>query len=172
MNVKKWIVSVGLVVFPVCLMLVLAPRSPLVTTYALAATTLTSTSGTVTLDGQQFSRNLNELECWTFTWVSDALGAADGYTNQVRGTIERVTFNPDDVSTPTDNYDVTLLDIDGIDVLNGTGANRDTANSEGTVTTEGDGTTYLPFSVVGRLTLYVTNAGATKSGVVRVYLRR
>lgn len=31
---------------------------------------------------------------------------------------------------PTDNYDITLVDGDGLDRLNGVGANRDTTNSE------------------------------------------
>lgn len=47
----------------------------------------------------------------------------------IDGTIIGVITNPGSTA-PTDNYDLTLVDQDGLDRLGGVGANRDTANSE------------------------------------------
>ena len=45
------------------------------------------------------------------------------------GRLQHLTTNPG-ATAPTDNYDITLIDGDGLDRLQGLGANRDTANSE------------------------------------------
>lgn len=58
--------------------------------------------------------------------------AADGSQTQavtIRGTIMRVVTNPG-ATAPTDDWDMTLPDSDGVDLFAGQGANRDTANSE------------------------------------------
>ncbi len=48
---------------------------------------------------------------------------------QFNGRLVAIQTNPGAVA-PTDNYDITLIDQDGLDRLNGAGLNRDTANSE------------------------------------------
>ncbi len=45
------------------------------------------------------------------------------------GRLYELTTNPGAVA-PTDNYDVTLIDDQGVDRLQGLGADRDTANTE------------------------------------------
>lgn len=47
----------------------------------------------------------------------------------IDGTLLAIETNPGAVA-PTDNYDITLVDADGLDRLGGVGADRDTANTE------------------------------------------
>ena len=100
-------------------------------------------------------------------WLSTAGGAADLITvNPYDGLIERVAFIPDAAGTqPTNLYDVTITDVDNLDVLAGLGA--DLSNAATVVKTHADGLT----AAVGKLTLNVTNAGNAKGGVVILYLR-
>src|SRR5262245_41986783 len=66
-----------------------------------------------------------------WAWTSSAGGAADGASSRAfNGVLERLVTVPDGVDAPTDNYDITIADEDGVDVLMGAGANRDTANTE------------------------------------------
>lgn len=101
-----------------------------------------------------------------FAWTSSAGGAADGAsTHPFDGKVIGLTTIPDGVDAPTDNYDVTVKDGDGHDVLLGAGANRDTANTE-----------YVAEASLGAvaaslLTLGVANAGAAKKGTVILYVR-
>lgn len=128
------------------------------------------TSGTLTVSQSGFG---GSLERWTLDWGSDASGNCLATVRPVQGTIERVVFAPDSGSTsPTLNYDMTLTDIDGVDVLAGTGANLSNAVTASTVVTEDDGTTYWPMATHGALTLAVTSAGASRGGIVRIYTRR
>lgn len=110
-----------------------------------------------------------------FDWVSAADGTATGQTDfVVNGEILKIVTNPDAVA-PTDNYDLTLIDDDGLDVAEGLIANRDTANSEEVVpvieTTVNAHTYGSPVFVDSALTLNVTNAGNAKAGRVRVFYR-
>lgn len=50
----------------------------------------------------------------------------------IEGRIQKLVTNPG-TPAPTDNYTVTLVDQNGLDVLYGVGANRDTANTESAV---------------------------------------
>lgn len=99
-----------------------------------------------------------------WTWTSTAGGAADLVTTVTyTGQIVALVTDPG-ATAPTDNYDITVTDADGVDVLNALGANRDTANTEQVVSGMG--------IVVGQpLTLNVTNAGDSKQGVVYLYLK-
>jgi len=109
----------------------------------------------------------------SFAWTSTAGGAVSGnLTGRLAGTIERVVFKPGTAgSQPSDLYDVTLLDEQGVDVLAGKGANLSNATTTQIVPLIGDGTTTdKPVVVNGTLELQVANAGATKSGEVHVYL--
>ncbi len=71
---------------------------------------------------------------------------------------------------PTDNYDLTLLDKHGIDIIGGEGANRDTANSE-------QGVPALNSSVYGdrivdfELTFVIADAGDSAQGKAIFYFR-
>src|SRR5690349_3505707 len=64
---------------------------------------------------------------YTWAWTSDASGNVSGNAKEVTfGVIAKAEFDPS-ATAPTDNYDVTLLDTSGNDVLQGAGADRDTA---------------------------------------------
>lgn len=101
---------------------------------------------------------------WTFT--SSAGGAASEQTKKVSGKVKRMVTNPDNTDTPSANWDLTITDEDGVDILEGEGANRDPA---------GAGTSeefVFPLSalVASKLTFTVANAGNAKKGVVKLYL--
>lgn len=107
----------------------------------------------------------------TWAWTSAADGSAGGSggggqtSAAFDGVLERLVTVPDGVAAPTDNYDITITDEDGVDVLVGAGANR-----SATVTQQV--TTASLSAVAGdRLTLNVTNAGNAKAGTVHLYLR-
>ncbi len=50
-------------------------------------------------------------------------------TPRISGKLLAIETNPG-TTAPTDNYDITITNADGTDVLQGVGANRDTANTE------------------------------------------
>ncbi len=96
----------------------------------------------------------------TMTWTSSDTGAATG-TAYIDGAIVRVVTNPGGTA-PTDDYDLTIIDSDGVDLLAGEGANRDTSTSEQIFPTN------TPFHN-GIVTVTIANAGDTKDGVVSIY---
>lgn len=66
------------------------------------------------------------------TCTADAAAATfpDTVLPSFEGHLLQLKTNPG-ATAPTDNYDITIEDAHGLDVLQGLGANRDTANSEG-----------------------------------------
>lgn len=107
-------------------------------------------------------------------WTSDSSGNASQTFGSIEGTIVRVVTNPGSTA-PTDNYDMTITDEDGYDILAGQGSNRDTSTTESFVPgipfTDGTTTSVAPVVVDGNLTLTISNAGATKDGSVVLYVR-
>ena len=101
---------------------------------------------------------------WSF--LSSGGGAATEQTKKVSGKVKRVVTNPDNTDTPDANWDLTLTDEDGVDILEGAGANRDAG---GTGVSEGITLTVSEL-VASKLTFTVANAGGAKKGVVKVYL--
>lgn len=102
------------------------------------------------------------------SWVSDdSAGTASGTTSiKANGKVELLTTVPSGGGTaPTDNYDIALNDGDGVDVLGGGGANRDTANTEQVLGTS------LGAVVSSVLTLAITNAGNSKQGTVYIVIK-
>lgn len=109
-------------------------------------------------------------------WTSDASGDATGKV-ALDGQLIKVVTNPS-ATAPTDNYDITLVDEDSIDVAGGLLANRDTTNSEEvylfkqvTLTGTGSDAAAVPIYHGGLVTFTVAAAGNAKSGVARIYLR-
>jgi len=77
--------------------------------------------------------NVNkEVACMTFTWTGEG-GAGEvapmDSDIEIDGWILYAVTNPGSTA-PTDDYDITLVDADGIDVAGGQLIDRDTANSE------------------------------------------
>lgn len=96
--------------------------------------------------------------------TSSDTGAADATTTyRYDGALMLVCTDPGDTA-PTDDWDLTLKDSDGVDLLAGAGANRDTTNTE-----------FITSGMGGlandTLTLGVTNAGNSKTLKVYVYIR-
>ena len=103
-----------------------------------------------------------------FAWTSDsATGAVSGTTtNAYDGEIIGLTTAPSGGGTaPSDNYDVTIADAAGHDVLLGAGVDRDVANTEHVARASLGGVAGSP------LTLSVANAGNSKLGTVTLYIR-
>ena len=101
----------------------------------------------------------------TWDWTSTGGGAADLVTTNVYdgkivglGTVPHAT-------APDPNYDVTVTNSAGLDVLLGAGANRHTTSTE-----------YVDGSSLGGvagsvLTVNITNAGGAKKGKVVLWIR-
>lgn len=118
-------------------------------------------AGTVTITEERLG-NVHKI---TFDWLSTGAGAADGTTTYpYTGNILKVVTVPDTAGTqPSDDYDLTLTDEDGIDVANSQLANRDDTNTEWVVSSLG--------AVVGdKLTLNVSGAGSANGGICIVYV--
>jgi hypothetical protein len=99
-----------------------------------------------------------------FAVTSDSDGTADATTTEkIDGLLVLVCTDPG-ATAPTDNWDLELKDSDGVDLLAGQGANRDTANTE-----------YINSGMGGlakdTLTMSVTNAGDSKTLTVYAYFR-
>jgi hypothetical protein len=119
-------------------------------------------AGTVTVTEERYG----SLKKIAFAWTSSAGGAADGSTSGAyNGVVERLVTVPSGSAAPTDDYDLTIVDEDGVDVLMGAGANRDAANTEQVLASS------LGVVANDTLTVHVTNAGNAKQGTVYLYLR-
>jgi hypothetical protein len=98
-----------------------------------------------------------------WTWTSAAAGTASLVTS--RGYYGRVLALVTDpgATAPAADYDITVTDAEGYDVMQGTGANRHTTNTETAVPT-----TDSP--AFGPLTINISNAGDAKVGVAVLYV--
>jgi outer membrane usher protein FimD/PapC len=101
-----------------------------------------------------------------WSWQGTAGGAADLITQQAYygEVLALVTIPGAGGAAPSDDYDITVTDEEGYDVMQGAGNNRDTANTETAVPT-------AKSVAHGKLTLNVTNSGASKSGTAILYIR-
>jgi len=102
-------------------------------------------------------------------WLSDASGDVTGNasTSRYDGQILYAAFVPDGGGTqPSDNYDVTVLDDNSLDVINGLGANK--SNAATVYADQFDGLGAVSDST---LTVTVDNAGSAKGGIVYLWIR-
>lgn len=113
------------------------------------------------------SENRYPIRKIKWDWLSTDAGAVSSATlQQYTGVIVRAIFKSDSGGTqPTDSYDVTILDSDGFDVLNGEGANINRAAP--VIKT---GLDQSMFVVGTTLTLTIANAGDAKGGEVYLYV--
>lgn len=110
----------------------------------------------------------------TISWTADAAAATVPATALIttgvgsRGTsgfiITQVITNPGSVA-PTDNYDITLVDADGFDIMGGALVDRDTANTERAVPAVVNA--IIPGTVTFTL---ANNAVNSATGTVMIYL--
>jgi len=120
--------------------------------------------GAVTIQEETFS----SVKKITFSWTSSAGGIVSGTstTNAFSGEIRRLVTVPGTAGdAPDDNYNVTVVDEDGTDVLMGGGLLRDTANTEQVLASS------LGCVANDKLELRVAAAGNSNKGVVYLYLR-
>lgn len=81
---------------------------------------------------------------------------------KLKGFIVRVVTNPG-ATAPSDNYDITLLDEDSVDVASGNLLNRDETTSEDWIPSD-------PPYIDGELTFTIADAGAEKTGKCTIYM--
>lgn len=101
---------------------------------------------------------------------SDGSFTSKASDKTINGWITKVTTDPG-ATAPTDNYDLTLSDADGVDVMGGALANRDEAVSEQAMPLIGGA--YGPVRVDSILTLAGSNNSVNDATVlVKVYVTK
>lgn len=133
---------------------------------------MTAQAITITESGGSYP-DLQKVRKVKWAWTSDSVtgaivdatdaGQVNKTTYKYTGKIARLITNPG-TAAPTDNYDVTILDDDGYDVLMDGGANRDTANTEQVLATS------LGICLDTQLRLNIANCGTSKAGEVILYI--
>lgn len=114
---------------------------------------------------------------YTVTMTSAADGTCSGAGPAISAYVVRVTTNPTGTMTAGDEWDLTLLDEDGVDILGnnadnsivGSGYNRDDDISEQTFPLYPDGATYGPVRVHGTLNATGASMGNAQVCVVKIY---
>lgn len=125
-------------------------------------------AGTITVTT---SKAAQAIDKYAIAWVCDASGNVSANTFPVEACeLIQVRYTPDGGGTqPTDLYDVTMTDANGIDVLGGTGANLSNAASTHHVPAV---STYFRRTLEsGNLTPVVANAGNAKGGTIVLLVR-
>ena len=122
---------------------------------------------------QTFRSHAGSLYELNFNWTSDASGDSVATSDwSINGYICKVITNPGPTA-PTADYDITLTNEDGVDVVHGVLADRHTTTSEEIIPVPGDNATVYGCSIaIGRITLNVSNAGNAKNGKVTVIFSR
>jgi hypothetical protein len=100
-------------------------------------------------------------------WLCTDLGVVSSQTTGTyTGELIRLITDPDAAGdAPTDNYNITILDEDGFDVLIGGGLLRDTANTEQVLASS------LGCCYNTKLTLTIADAGDANKGIVILYIK-
>jgi hypothetical protein len=130
----------------------------------------TVTSGSVSVSVEGFA---DSLQVRNIDWASDAAGRVTASLGGINGTIERVVVVSDSgLTSPTNLWDMTLKDRDSLDILGGKGANISVAAPKQILPVVVDNGTTRSMATIGPHNLAITNAGNTRGGIVRVYLRR
>lgn len=139
-------------------------RSLLLVALLLALSTAAAAVGTATVTVTGLGGAVTK---YAVAWTSTAGGAVDTNAfNVVRGHLVQVKFTPGTGGTqPTDLYDVTLVDADSVDVLNGGGMNLSNATSKYVLA---DPRVYLDGT--STLDVVIANAGASKTGTVVIWV--
>lgn len=127
-------------------------------------------AGTVTQTYAKTGSGITEL---TFSFTADPNGTVSDTNTEAAmdGYLLQMVTNPGSTA-PTDNYDITIKNSDGVDLLNGNGADRDTSNSEIAFPDPNWAAVTPPF-FSGLLTLGISNnSQASATGEVILYIKR
>ena len=113
----------------------------------------------------------NSLVKYKMDWLSDASGDVDvDDIPMIQGEIQSVHYFPDAGGTqPSDNYDLTMTDSYGVDILTGTGANL--SQTTDTYAVPALSTYFKVVIEAGSYDLVIANAGNAKGGIVEVIVR-
>lgn len=122
---------------------------------------------TVTRDPRKSPNGGKLFERIVVDWTSDASGNADVSIENLYGWCVKVVTDPGSTA-PTDNYDITLVDENSVDALEGKLVDRDTANSETVYPLVTGAAT--PVLLCGTHTFTVANAGNAKVGKAIFYI--
>jgi len=109
-----------------------------------------------------------------FQWVADGDGnfTATVTKQPVEGYAVKAITNPG-ATAPADNYDITITDEDGVDVMGGALADRDTTTSEEVVPKFSAQNVYGAKRVHGFLTVTITNiTNADANGTIKLFIER
>jgi len=114
----------------------------------------------------------NSLVKYKMDWLSDASGDVDvDAIAMVQGEIQSVHYFPDAGGTqPSDNYDLTMTDSYGVDILTGTGSNL--SQTTDTYAVPALSTYFKVVIEAGSYDLVIANAGNAKGGIVEVLIRQ
>lgn len=123
-----------------------------------------TTAGSVTVSTSNAGRNVQRID---LAWTSDSSGAVSGHAFSLSaGYIISVQFAPGGIAAPSDQYDVTLIDSTGLDILHGHGADQSS-----TVTDRYSMDPEWFNDSSHTVDLVITNAGNAKSGTVTVWVQ-
>tara|TARA_R110000765_G_scaffold111044_3_gene202606 strand:- start:950 stop:1345 length:396 start_codon:yes stop_codon:yes gene_type:complete len=103
----------------------------------------------------------------TFTCTADDSNGsypATTISTNIKGRLLQIVTNPDGDTAPQDNYDITITESGGADMLLGVGANRDTANTEVAIV-ESNGAQSI-VAETDSLTLNIANNNVNSAGIV------
>ena len=103
----------------------------------------------------------------TFTCTADSSNGsypATTISTNIKGRLLQIVTNPDGDTAPQDNYDITITESGGADMLLGVGANRDTANTEVAIV-ESNGAQSI-VAETDSLTLNIANNNVNSAGIV------
>lgn len=133
---------------------------------------MANSSSSITWDEQSA-----EILKAVITWLSDD---GDGHVTHTLTAVDKerirgyylffMVTNPG-ATAPSDNYNITLLDDDGVDMAGGTLLLRDTANSEVAIPLLSSGVSGDRITN-GGIAVTITNAGNAKVGVLTLWFRR
>ncbi len=118
-------------------------------------------AGTLTLISDDIT---DKMITKRYRGTSHTDGSLSDITFTMTGYLCSVVTNPS-ATAPTDNWDLTILDVDGVDILNGAGVDRDTTNSEMI------NLMAAPIPVSGLYTITGANMGSAKIADVVLRIR-
>lgn len=145
----------------------------LLVSFVLALAVPLTSAGTAAVTKANVGGGVTKI---TIAWTSDASGAVSGTTFSVpRGELLQAKFVPSSTAQPTADYDVTLVDSDGVDYLAGVGADLSNTEASIVVPLVGNGTASVHRPWIDGtepLELRVSNAGNAKAGTVVLWIGR
>lgn len=114
---------------------------------------------------------VGEFTKYSVAWTSDGSGNVSANSFSVKtGELSQATFIPGSGGTqPTDAYDMTIADVNGVDILGGGGANL--SNATPTSVACPISTYFRRHFEEGTLTPLISNAGSAKTGTIVLLVR-